>query len=71
MVKQTLPLIKQEEEFKDLLSIVIDYFQRLDQEHEETELKRLLDKRSHFLPDRPFDPKDSDLASLVHLLKLK
>lgn len=68
VIGQTLPIIKHEEEFQDLLIIAIDYFHRLDQENQEFTLKKILEKRSSFPADKPFDPKDADLTLLIQLL---
>ncbi len=71
IVKKTLPYIKREEDFQDLLMIVSDYFHRLDQEQQEITLKFLLEKRSHYLLDDPIQEKDPDLITLIQIFNLK
>lgn len=71
VIKQTLPLIKHEEEFQDLLAIAMDFFHRLDLEKQEMSLKTMLDARSSRLMEASFDPADTDSTSLVLLLNLK
>jgi len=68
ITKQTLPLIKHEEDFQDLTAIAIDYFHRLDQDQREMALKAILEKRSTIPLDCPFQPNDPDLAALTQLL---
>lgn len=69
VIRETIPLIKKEESFQDLLSILIDYFHLLDDEKGETGLKTLLAKRSRHGLDAPFDEKDPDLSHLIQLAK--
>jgi hypothetical protein len=66
IMKKTLPLIKREEDFQDLLSIAIDYFHRLDQHQEEMTLKAILEKRPPH-SEQPLQPTDPDLVTLSHL----
>lgn len=68
IVQQTLPLIKKEEDFLDLLAISIDYVHRLDQEAQEQTIKAILDKHESFPPEKPIQPDHPDLAALVDLL---
>lgn len=69
IIKQTLPLIKQEEDFQDLLVIAIDYFHQLDKEQQEMTLKRILEKHAKFSPQQAIQPDDSDLISLKLILE--
>lgn len=71
MIKQTLPLIKREEDFQDLLSISIDYFHCLDQEQQEMVLRTILEKHESFSPDKAIQPEDPDFATLSQLFNLK
>lgn len=64
-IQKTLPLLKREEEFQDLLAIMIDYFHRLDEEKEEIALKTMLEKRSNRPLEAPFNENDPDLAPLI------
>ncbi|NNM42948.1 MAG: hypothetical protein HKM07_01220 [Chlamydiae bacterium] len=45
VIKQSIGLIKKEEDFQDLLSIVADYYRCLDKEKEESTIQKILDKR--------------------------
>lgn len=71
IVKQTLPLIKCEEDFQDLTAIAIDYFHRLDQEQQEIPLKAILEKRSALPLNQTLQTRDPDLAILIRLFNLK
>lgn len=71
ILKQTLPLIKREIDFQDLLTIAIDYFHRLDQEQQEMTLKSLLEKRSHHPLEETIQAKDPDLIALTQFFNLK
>lgn len=71
IMKQTLPLIKQEEDFQDLLSIAIDYFHQLDQEQQENVLKTILEKHALHPPDQNIQPEHPDWTTLIQLFNLK
>lgn len=71
IVKRTLPLIKREEDFQDLLAIAIDYFHRLDQDQQELTLKTLLEKRTSQALDKAIAPQDPDFIALIQLFNLK
>lgn len=71
IIKQTLPLIKREEDFQDLLSITNDYFHLLDQEQQEMILKEILEKRASFPIDQTIQANDADLATLIQLFNIK
>ena len=60
VIKQTLPLIKHEEEFQDLVAIAMDFFRRLDLEQQEMALKTMLEARSNRLLEESFDAADPD-----------
>lgn len=67
-ISQTLPLIKHEEEFKDLLSIMIDYYNFIDQEAHETFLIKMLEKRSHLSSDTSISLTDPDVISFFQII---
>lgn len=71
VIKQTLPLIKREEDFQDLLSITIDYFHCLDQEQHAMDLKFMLDKHQLFPLSKTIQSNDPDLALLNQLFNIK
>lgn len=68
IAKQTIPLIKQEEDFQDFISIIINYFHHLDQEKQEKCLQALLEKRSMLPMDQALTPKDADVKWLSEYL---
>lgn len=68
VINKTLPLLKNEEEFQDLLSITIGYYQLADEEQQETVLNSMLEKRKKFPSDKPLSPDDPDLATFSELL---
>lgn len=61
-LKQALPLIKEEEEFQDLLSLAADFYHFLDRE-EEKEIRNLLLKRQR--QSLPLDPDKTLLLKLL------
>lgn len=71
ILRQTISLIKEEEDFRDLLAVAIDYFHRLDAEPQELKLKTILEKRLALAPDRMFNEKDPDLAVLNDYFSIK
>ncbi len=71
MIKQTLPLIKREEDFQDLLLIAIDYFHRLDQDQQAITLKTIFEKHAAIPSDQIIDTKNSDIITLIQFFNLK
>lgn len=69
IIKQTLPLIKQEEDFQDLLVIAIDYFHQLDKEKEEMILKKILEKHIQLSPQKTIPSDDFDFSTLELILR--
>lgn len=67
-LKQTIPLLKSEEDFQFLISICIDFYHRLDEEKIEESLQKLLESRSSFDLNQPFDLKDSQLTELLNII---
>lgn len=68
LVKQSLPLLEQEAEFKDLLGICAEYFQRIDYDSEESEINGWLAARAKRPPNARLDPKDPVCHQLIKLL---
>ena len=60
----TFPLVKREEEFQDLFTITIDYFQRLDQEKQENTLRNMLEQRKNLPLDQAIETADSTIRNL-------
>jgi hypothetical protein len=67
-VKQTIPLLKTEQQFQELLAMSADYYRCLDKEKEEKKIHTLIEKRSKLDARRPFDPSDKSLALFYDLL---
>lgn len=67
LVNATVPLLKNEEDFQDLLTICLDYFHYLDQEREETEVQELIDKRMDYPLDTVLNQKDLDVYNLLEM----
>lgn len=67
LAKRSIPILKTEEDFQDLLSICADYFHDLDREKQEREIRRILHKRSPDLTG-DFDVNDPDLSRFLPLL---
>lgn len=68
LVKQTIPLLRAEEDFKDLASICSDFYHYLDHESTELQIRNLLTSRNKIKPDHPFNPHDQASSSLLHLI---
>lgn len=62
------PLLEREEDFQDLLEIMIDYFSTLDREEEEQKVCAMLVKREHVDKEREFMMHDSDFQELKKLV---
>lgn len=67
-VKQTLPLLKKEEEFQSLLAMSAEYYRCLDHDKEETEIKNLLSARLMRPLDCLIDLNDPALSRISHLI---
>ncbi len=67
-VKQSLPLLKKEEEFQNLLAMIAEYFRCLDREEEEKKIKNFLKARSSHSLRAPIDPKDQILEQISLLV---
>lgn len=67
LVRQTTPLLEQEQDFHDLITICADYYHRLDNEAQERKLQSLLEKRSQDL-EKPLNANDPGLAEFSKLI---
>lgn len=67
-VKQTIPLLKTEKDFRELLEMTAEYYRCLDKEEEEKEISSLLEKRSHFSESHPFNSSDKSVTKFYELL---
>lgn len=70
-LKKIFPLLQREEEFQDLLAIVIDFFQRTEKLQSEITLKEILERRIFFPKDQILHQEDPDLIKLNQLFNLK
>lgn len=68
LVKKSLPLLKTEENFQDLLHICIDYFQCMDEEKTEKQLQIILQKRVSISPSTPFNTNDENVKCFFEIL---
>ncbi len=66
-VRQTIPFLKTEKEFQELLAMCADYYRCLDKEKEEKEIQTLLEKRSKLDEKLAFDPSDKGLTLFYDL----
>lgn len=69
LVKHTLPQLTVEEEFKELLVICADYFQRLDLDSKESAVRNILSKRSHTPLEQPINPNIPQAQELIQILE--
>jgi hypothetical protein len=65
---QIEPILEKEEDFQDLLEILIEYFNSLDQEAEENAITALLNKRSTIDKEKEFSSHELDFVQLKHLI---
>ena len=71
LVNQTLPLIKTEEEFQDLLAISADYFHFLDEDQQEKALQKILKERSKIPLEQPLQHKHPHFTQLTSMVGKK
>lgn len=69
MVRKTVPLLKVEEDFKELLEICEDYYRCLDEDQKEQTIQELLQKRTTFASSRTLKKNDPSLDVLLKVLK--
>lgn len=62
------PLLEKEEDFQDLLEILIEYFNSLDQEAEENALTALLTRRATIDKEKEFSSHEADFLELKELI---
>lgn len=62
LIKKTSPLLRDEEDFQDLLSIAAEYFHRQDRDAEAHLLNEMVRKRKNIPLDHPINKCDPDLA---------
>lgn len=64
------PLLEREEDFQDLLEIMIEYFSTLDREEEEQRVSAILAKRESMDKEREFMMQDHDFRELKKLVSM-
>lgn len=69
LVLKTLPLIPDEESFRELLDLCVLHFERL--ELDPSDFAELLEKRASIDPQTSLDPKDSDVKEVKKLIRKK
>lgn len=70
LVKQSLPLLKEEGDFQDLLGLCADFYHLLDKENEEQELMKIIKSRSKVPYERGFNRKDPDVAQFERIIRI-
>jgi hypothetical protein len=68
LLKQSVDLLKVEEDFQALVSISSDFYHRLDEEEIEKSLQSILEQREKRHPDQLFDKKDPHLAEFFKII---
>ena len=68
VVKNAATLLEVEEDFQALLSICADFYHRLDREHIEKALQKILKERAMHDPEKPFDLKDAHFSELFKII---
>lgn len=69
MVRKTVPLLENEEDFQDLLTICGDYFRCLDEDQKEQAILSILEKRMQKPIEVGIDQHDPDLVKLLKSIK--
>lgn len=64
LLKQTIPLLKSEEDFQDLLTICADFYHFLDLDQIEKKIQAILNNRSKIHSEKQIDPNDPDFTEL-------
>lgn len=70
-VKKTAALLESEGDFRDLISICIDFYHRLDEEETEHAIQNIFRRRSGKDLTKPFDQNDPDLAELFKAMAFR
>lgn len=69
LFKLTLPIVQQEEDFQDLLTICSDYYHFLDMEEAETGIQKIVDERTMLPSDNIVDGKDPHRNELKKIMQ--
>lgn len=68
VVENTIPLLKTEEDFQELLILCIDYYHYLDREDEEFAIQKIYEQRPSSSLNAPFDFKDPICKALCDII---
>ncbi|PIS00822.1 MAG: hypothetical protein COT84_05800 [Chlamydiae bacterium CG10_big_fil_rev_8_21_14_0_10_35_9] len=68
LVKNTLKILKKEEDFLDLLEVIADFYRRLDQEDVEKAIQTIMNRRQAKQPLEKINLKDPDIKKLKLVL---
>jgi hypothetical protein len=69
MVRQSVPLLGTEEDFKELLKICEDYYRCLDEDCKERAVQKILNARLCLNPENKLKKNDPNLETLLELIK--
>jgi hypothetical protein len=69
-VRLALPLLKREDEFQNLLTMVSEYYRCLDWDAEESVVQGILSQRCSSPPEKPLDPADQALAHISQMISI-
>ncbi len=69
LLKKSCPLLELEEDFQDLLAICSEYYHRLDADHEEQAIQKMLNQRLQKMSSQPISSSDPDLVNLLKIAK--
>jgi len=69
LVKRTLPLIKMEEDFQDLLMLCTDFYQCLDLDTQDQAIQEILQRRSEYSKTGAFKIEDPDIPLLLKIIE--
>ncbi len=67
-VRHALPLLRNEEQFQQLLRLTAEYFRCLDKEEEEKRIHAFINKRMAHDLQKPLDPSDQALRHILELV---
>lgn len=68
VVEKIEPLLQKEEDFQDFCEILLEYFNSLDKEEEESKVESILMKRELLSKEKEFSSQDPDFTSLKKLV---
>ena len=69
LAKASIPLLKEEVDFQDLITLTADYFGCLDDDDKEEALNALLNKRTKIRINAAFKQSDADAATFLKIVK--